>query len=155
MVITTASRADHSATGHISSKESCCWQEDLAGIDSERRQFRTEIQLCHRGFIRPRAEHPGRRSALTRGTKEFHLQTLPPRLLPPERLVRRPVSGLLERDLDPFVFPSVTFDDRNAQTQVEVSSTAVRMPATGIQNQETRDDSSDENDVLGGKAQMA
>jgi len=155
MVITTASRADHSATGHISSKESCCWQEDLAGIDSERRQFRTEVQLCRRGFIRPRAEHPGRRSALTRGAKEFHLQTLPPRLLPPERLVRRPVSGLLERGLDPFVFPGVTFDDRNAQTQVEVSSTAVRMPTTGVQNQETRDDSPDENDVLGGKAQMA
>jgi hypothetical protein len=31
----------------------------------------------------------------------------------------------------------------------------MRMPATGIQNQEAWDDSSDENDVLGGKAQMA
>jgi hypothetical protein len=28
-VITTASPADHSATGHISSTESCCWREDL------------------------------------------------------------------------------------------------------------------------------
>ncbi len=98
-MITTASRQITAPRVISARRNPVAWREDLASIDSERRQFRTEVQLCRRGFIRPRAEHPGRRSVLTRGAKEFHLQTLPPRLLPPERLVRRPRPDTTKRIL--------------------------------------------------------
>ena len=98
-MITTTSRQITAPRVISARRNPVAWREDLASIDSERRQFRTEVQLCRRGFIRPRAEHPGRRSVLTRGAKEFHLQTLPPRLLPPERLVRRPRPDTTKRIL--------------------------------------------------------
>ena len=69
MVITTASRQITAPRVISARRNPVAWREDLASIDSERRQFRTEVQLCRRGFIRPRAEHPGRGRSSPAGQK--------------------------------------------------------------------------------------
>jgi len=71
-VITTAIAGRITAPRVISARENPCLPggRTSASIDSERRQFRTEVQLCRRGFIRPRAEHgSGRRSSSPAGQK--------------------------------------------------------------------------------------
>ncbi len=75
-------------------------------------------------------------------------------LAPSKRVVRWFVSGIAKRGLDPLVLGRVAFDDRDAKAEVEVRRSEVRPIGCGVQNEKARHDSTDQDRVRRGEAEV-
>src|SRR5207248_7484226 len=107
--------------------------------------------LGNRIGICSRTEEFSGGSVRTRGAEELNGRPkagVPP---PPERLIRHLVPNAFQRRLDALVLRRVALDERDAEAEVEVGSSHVRVAEPRVKNEEPGHHAADEDGMVSSK----